>query len=235
MESKIYIKEEIKKLSPSISGLENKTVYSIPDNYFIEFPTKLINNIKAGKDCTYYFPNSNPYVVPENYFEHLPESILLKINAQKNNAVSEELEKIAPLLNTISKKPVFSLPKGYFNGDVFSESKPHQPSKVISLSNIRILRFAVAAVFIGLIGCGLFFIIEKGKPDLQANNNKTEIRNLTDDDIVEFLSTGSATEGLSATAANGTSNNAAIQNAVKEISDEEIKQYLQDNDLREGI
>ena len=37
MEPKNYIKEEISKLSPLICGLEIKDVYTIPENYFIDF------------------------------------------------------------------------------------------------------------------------------------------------------------------------------------------------------
>ena len=48
-----------------------------------------------------------PYQVPANYFEELPAIVRSSIEKE---AVYNELELIAPLLNTIPKKTVYQIP-----------------------------------------------------------------------------------------------------------------------------
>jgi hypothetical protein len=86
-----------------------------------------------------------PYQVPANYFEELP--VIVRSSIEKE-AVFNELELIAPLLNTIPKTPVYTKP--------VSIQKP--PVAIFSMA-----KWAVAAAFIGVAAVGTFFY-----------NNKTE-------------------------------------------------------------
>ena len=241
MESKKNIQAEIKDISPIISGLDNALLYQVSENYFTDFSTILIEKIKAGAEPVYHFPISNPFTIPSNYFENLSENILQKIKSTSSAGenIFDELEEIAPLLNTISKQPVYQVPQGYFGSTILAKKKTAQPfGKVISIKISRVFKITAAAVSTGIVGIGLFLLADNNHiAPLQANGNKpkTEVRNLTDDDIVEFLSNSAATEDLSASAAIGGTGNVEMKNAVHEISDEEIQQFLQDSDLREGI
>ena len=240
MESKKNIQAELKDISPIISGLDNALLYQVSENYFTDFSTILIEKIKAGAEPVYHFPISNPFTIPANYFENLSENVLQKIKSTSSagDNIFDELEEIAPLLNTISKQPVYKVPQGYFDNKILTEKKVARPTgKVISIKMSRVLKITAAAVSTGIVGIGLFLFADNNHmAPLQANGNKpkTEVRNLTDDDIVEFLSNSVATEDLSASAAMG-GINVEMKNAVHEISDEEIQQFLQDSDLREGI
>ena len=56
-----------------------------------------------------------PFTVPDRYFNELDEKIMEIIRSHPDYQTSrEELESVSPLLSSISKRPVYSVPKGYF-------------------------------------------------------------------------------------------------------------------------
>jgi hypothetical protein len=86
-----------------------------------------------------------PYVVPANYFESLPSIVRAKIETE---AVYEELELVAPLLNSIPKANVYQQPVT-------------APQKALPV--FRIVKWAVAAVFIGVVAVGAFMFNNKSQ------------------------------------------------------------------------
>jgi len=57
------------------------------------------------------FPAKQPYAVPDGYFENLASIILSTI---KEDTASDELERLSPLLASVSRKMPFSVPDHYF-------------------------------------------------------------------------------------------------------------------------
>lgn len=84
-----------------------------------------------------------PYQVPAQYFEELHRIVRASIEKE---AVYKELESLAPLLNTIPKINVYQQP----------ERAPQKVSPVF-----RIVKWAVAAVFIGIVAVGAFMYNHK--------------------------------------------------------------------------
>lgn len=140
------ILNELKELDATVLiNTDNKSYYSVPENYFEE----LADNINANLFIR-ALPVTNPYFIPKNYFVNLPGLIVEKVqlneglnlaginkitglsvpdgyfeslagnilNKIKNNPVNEvqqELQELSPLLSGILKTNVYSVPVNYFN------------------------------------------------------------------------------------------------------------------------
>src|SRR5215212_6816430 len=105
MENKNYIFLELWEISPVIAKISKMNVYSVPASYFNSLSEEIINEINLYKERAYNFPSSTPFSIPEKYFENLSEVILQKVTMhRRSNEVVEEMEELAPLLNTISRK-----------------------------------------------------------------------------------------------------------------------------------
>ncbi len=135
-------------------------------------------------------PLINVYKVPESYFDN-------------NSIVMIEKTKNKIQLEGDSKKNTYNVPNGYF------DSLPNVIlNKVTTQANIMPMRtrkhyfnFAVAASMAGMIGLGIFFIVNnrEQKSDnlasivkeantiLKSGNFEKELENLSDDDIVNYL------------------------------------------------
>ncbi len=231
------IQEELLTISLAVAQIENSCVYAVPVGYFDDFAALVLAKINSGAEPVYHFPKGVLYNVPGNYFENLAENILKKIkHTEQANPVFEELETVAPLLNTISKEPVYDIPKGYFDTVKSPQSQQTKPAKMVAFGFAKIYQYAVAAVVTGVLAVGIFLLLDKENQPLQAKNKpKTEVNNLSEDDIAEFLSNGTAGDNKTTVNVSASVYNADVQTAVKDISDEEINQFLQETEAHEGI
>jgi len=116
MENYNYIHEELKGICPFLIKIGRAEVYSVPSSYFDKLSLDIFSRINLNKERAYFSGTAATYSVPENYFDTLSQIILKKVVAEekKTDEVFEETETIAPLLNTISKNPVYSVPSGFF-------------------------------------------------------------------------------------------------------------------------
>lgn len=117
MNSKNYIVQELKEICPFIAKISKTNVYSVSPSYFNDLCKEILNRIILIKERAYNFPSFAPFSIPEDYFQNLSEVILQKVISYHNqsNEVVEEMDGIAPLLNTISKKQVYSVPPDFFD------------------------------------------------------------------------------------------------------------------------
>ncbi len=232
------ISEELPGIAPTLSGIENEITYTIPNSYFDGFAENILSQIKTGHEPNYHFSKEMPLTLPANYFHDLPGIILQKIKTAATEINTfDELEAISPLLNTISKQTPYALPIGYFENLQPSNIKATaiKPERIVKARVFTIYRFAVAAIITAILCVGIFLMLDKNINPLQANSNKTEIKNLSEDDISEFLSANANSEESGTPIISAATVTPDIHEAVKEITDEEIKQFLQDSDLPEGI
>jgi hypothetical protein len=86
-----------------------------------------------------------PYQVPAQYFDELHGTVRASIEKE---AVYTELESVAPLLNSIPKANVYQQPVT-------------APQKALPV--FRIVKWAVAAVFIGVVAVGAFMFNNKSQ------------------------------------------------------------------------
>jgi hypothetical protein len=234
METKNEILNEMNELSPTVAAIANANVYDVPEGYFSGLADEIIMQVKAE-----YLLRQNvsvPYKIPENYFTGLSNNILSKIRSE--NEVFSELEEVAPFLNTITKKNIYTIPTLYFEN--FSQNinvaKP-APVKVFSIGSQtrKWFTYAAAAVFTGIVGTGIFLRIENHKTiDQQpVKSSYAEINNidvnqgisgLSDEELAKYLDAHSSENDITVPAS--AEDNIDVQDFLNNASDEEIQQYL---------
>ena len=122
------------------SKFSKENVYSAPANYFDNLSNNILDKINKEQEAS----------IPQGYFESLPDLMLNKI---KGLEVKEELEEVAPFLNTISKKPVNHIPEGYFgNLGAKPGEKEQAQTKVVSIKKKSAwFTYVAAACLLGVI------------------------------------------------------------------------------------
>lgn len=205
-------KEENTGLFSPIAG--QSAIMEVPQDYFDSLADNILNKIKAQADSVtelkeltpmlYNIPNKNVFTVPQGYFENLAGNVLNKVTGEEDNAT--ELKELSPMLHGIQSKNVFTVPQGYFESlpaNILDKTKPQQ-AKVVTMTRRRtttILKYAVAAVFTGLITLGVFKFIDgkvqpatelagtvkKGIEIAKANKFDEELLKIADEDIIKYL------------------------------------------------
>lgn len=151
----------------------------------------------------------------------------------ENKEIIQELDQVAPLLNTIAKKPVQTVPEGYFeNFQVQIEEAP-----VVQMNhNRKWFTLAAAAVVIGILVIGGFELVNQpavtANPGLVINMEQIakmdineSVQSLSNDAIDEYLKTANALAGPENSLHQYTVD-AISETTVAEISDEELQLYL---------
>ena len=227
------IHHELKTVAPALTGLNSMEIYGVPEQYFETLAAGILNSINSGIYTEAPLPAT--LTVPPGYFDQLPSTIFNKIAGQTASE-SDELAH-TPFLAGISRKNVYSLPQGYFNGFRVQDQEPVKPAKARLATLRRITRIAAAAVITGLLAIGgyQFFSDDVDSPgltgSLQGNTadfSPTQIQQLSEQDISEFLS-NTTTYGPDYQHKAGVNSQTDIDENVKFIDDSEIQQYLKEN------
>lgn len=211
-----------------LSKLKNSATYQLPSNYFEHLATNILLKIKA---------QSVTFTVPNNYFNTLTCDILNKIKAQTEPNVYDELQQIAPLLNTISKQNIYTLPASYFETTLPNEVLK-QPAKIISIK--KIYKYVAAAVLIGFTS-----LVYISNTKVKTNDNIALQHNLALKINVSQEITSLQDVALNIAVENDkvllttdeTAQNTIIpflsdlQEEVKQLSDEELNAYLNNNNF----
>lgn len=234
MENKDYIQEELQELAPAIVQIEKRNVYSVSPGYFDNLSEEIFAKIALEHSEIANLPRLTPYKVPENYFEDSAKSILQAVTRDaRKDEVYKEMEEISSLLNTISKKPVYTVPTGYFdraiNSPVSTSSKP--AGKVLSIFSVpKVVNYVAAAVIIAFMAVGMYLLINNNSSTVreQKSNPTAEIKNLSEAEISNFLKTNFAAEDVSATSLSSHVKESDLKKSIKEMSDKEIQQFLQE-------
>ena len=233
MEKQNNFTDEIKVIAPSLSEVDKAMPYWISADHF----EQLSNNILFAVKLDSVKNNSLPYAVPTNYFENLSSAILSKtILEDKCNSISvyDELVNIAPVLNTIGKQTIYSVPLGYFDG-INPLHTQHIQTKIITLFNSKKwLKYAIAACLTGILVTGTFmFNNKKGGVDYAAYKKidvPNSINKLSNDELINYLdNVNSITNANYATTLDYKL--PEIQDHIQSISDEELNQYLQEANI----
>ncbi len=228
--------------------------YSVPDGYFDSLAGSIMDKIRLKKTTQTVVENDDnlnediiprfvptPYAVPAGYFESLAGNVMAKINVQQiqhaGNEVFEELEALAPLLNSISKQMPYSVPAGYFEQFTVKVNEEVKPTaKVISINSSRsrfITYFAAACVAV-LLGIGAYFFVPRQPANTTATGQQPqldvqrELASLSDADINEYLNNQPST-GTEALPSSLEDQAPEIQPVIDNTSTEEIQQYLKEN------
>jgi hypothetical protein len=224
------ILNELKEISPAVANLNRRNIYSVPSGYFFGLAERILEHVKQRSATSTLVASELPYKVPKNYFDGLSGEILSKVRQHKisKSEVEIELAEIAPLLNTISKTSVYTVPQGYFEN--LEASKSGGKAKVVAMSRTsRFVKYAAAAAITGLVAIGgIFYANDKNSDSLTADTkfDKQQVKQLSDEEIVRYLNTHSV--GTDVTLNNDVQEKQLIQH-TKELTDKEILDYLEEN------
>jgi hypothetical protein len=190
---------------------------------------RILIHVKQNSERSALVSSELPFKVPENYFASLSTEILKKVKQQDsaNNEIENELAEIAPLLNTISKKQVYTVPQGYFEN---LEARKESKAKIVMLSKTsRFIRYAAAAVITGLVALGGIFYANNENNNTTASSNKSfnpqEVNKLSEDEIVDYLKSDPALSDV--TIGSYEQQNQLIK-YTKELTDKEILEFLKE-------
>ncbi len=183
----------------------------VPDGYFDTLASNILSKIKQQNVA----PDSdeteeslsplleslrykNVFEVPQGYFEGLTGRITDKLYA------GDKMVQLPAVLQGLQDKNVFEVPQGYFDGlatEIMSKLKP-EPAKLIRMrSSLRVIKYAVAAAFVGVMALGVYQFIQPGLAELTAVQKEgvalskdevkynSEFDKVSDEAIVKFLET----------------------------------------------
>ncbi len=250
------IKEETGGLLPSVG---TPSSMQVPQGYFESLADNILNKIKAAENETaelkelspllHSISNKNVFTVPQGYFENLAGNILKKAT-QEDNSIAE-IKELSPVLYNIRNKNVFTVPQGYFeslSANILDKVKP-QTAKVVSMGSRRttvILKYAVAAVFTGVMALGVFKFIDKspaqsvaftkdvkdGTEIAKANKFDEELAKVSDDDIIKYLQANGSDVDVAVVANTVDENELPTQDDYL-TDDKALDKYLDNIDLKD--
>lgn len=220
MENEYLILDQIKQLKAN--------PYKVPVSYFEGLSDAILLRVNFRK---------NTYNTPENYFENLPSAILQKVKQTRVREVEAELETIAPLLNTISKQPIYSVPQHYFE-----HLSVYKQAEVVQLYlQKKWLKYAVAAAVVSVVSVAALLYNNNGNNQaLMASyqqavktNIESSLPGIADDDLANALN---ETTALAATNFDESkelpwNNLSNLQSEFEFVSDEELSSYVQENKI----
>ncbi|HMH22428.1 MAG TPA: hypothetical protein VK563_11660 [Puia sp.] len=118
MQRKENISEELREVSGLVADISRIELFEVPQGYFEGFAGRIMERIGSMESGERLSPalldaREQPlYSIPEGYFEGFAGKMLARIHA------SEELAALSPLLSGIGKKSPFQTPEGYFKASL---------------------------------------------------------------------------------------------------------------------
>lgn len=242
MEKKETILNELRQLSEVVANLPKGNTYAVPPSFFDAFPDSVMARIRLGEKSG---GRSIPFEVPQGYFDTLASNIMQRIR-QQEQSVTEELNELAPILNSISKQPVYKVPEGYFESLELTVPARVAPAKVVGMNRPkRLLQYAVAACTAAVLMVGAYLYtsnngnsndgsdgqVATATPisyDSAKDMNVTAaLASVNEQEIDQYL-TENPTFGYGINAVLTTPEEVDVQQNIKTASDEELKQYLEE-------
>jgi hypothetical protein len=183
----------------------------VPEGYFDTLAGNILSKIKlqsaaadnsepgeALSPLMESLRHKNVFEVPEGYFEGFTGKVNEKLFA------GDEMLQLPAALQGLQHKNVFEVPQGYFDGlaaEIMGKLKP-VPAKLVNMrSSLRIIKYAVAAAFIGVMALGVYKFAQPKPVELtsvqkegialsqDAGKYNSEFEQVTDEAIVKFLET----------------------------------------------
>jgi len=217
---------ELQEISPVVAGIGKRTLYFVPQDYFESLAESVLLHVQLSQLRN--TSAATPFFVPEGYFENFADSVLNNIRSSYNeNEVYEELSTIAPLLNTINKNNIFSVPDNYFEKVSIPVKHERKDGKLISLSNNlrKWVTYAAAASVLFIIAATTYLYVTIHSRNIEKHLSiEQRIAELNEQEILNYLQDD---DGI--TSGNfipAPTEDPQIQHMLQRVSDEEIKNYL---------
>ena len=238
-----------------IQSLPASTPYTVPNGYFENLPGIVLDKLNIQNKAE-SAETKHIYAVPEGYFYNFADTVLKRIKSASIDPVLQELQEISPLLSSIPKTNVYTVPENYFEQlDPFPKMEAAKPAKVISLGSRtrKWVNYAAAACVAAILFGGTYVYFSKDEAGTKTGiadssiavlskiNVQEAISGLSDSEIENYLNENSKMAVFTNVGMDdGQQQTIDFQNLMHNISDEEIEEYLkQDNaepvDSEEGI
>jgi len=229
MENKNIIQQELMEVAPALASISRQMPFALPEGYFDELPLNLLGVV---------VPKKAAMSVPEGYFDSLPALLLQKAKASAVVEEEVEMEESFPLLESIDRKMPYHVPAGFFENWVAPIPERVAPVVPISRSWRKVAGWAVAASILALVSLfGYRYFSADGDGAGQIVQNGDEIDSAAAVQLADALSElddahlDGALEGYSYNVDQNASyylKTANFEQALKSLSDEEIKRNLED-------
>jgi hypothetical protein len=238
---------ELNELKSSLANASQRDVYQVPAGYFEGLPDQLLKRVKAleagsvSEELEHLSPLLNsiskamPYSVPEDYFSTLENELRQTIASNSEQTAQEELEILSPLLSGLKNQSTFTVPRGYFENLQPAVHGDHTASeaKLVSITSRKWFRYAAAAVVTGfIVTIGFLALNKENAIDPETKSYawvKSNLKKVSTDDINEFVELAKAE--TAEVVKPGTKED--ISNLLKDVSDNEIQEFLNDTQLAE--
>ena len=221
METRKQILTELQEIAPFLGRSDIfKTPYTSPAGYFEEFADILMNLIRF-EAAGYEFEASETFNTSDI----------------TNFSVKDEIEELSPLLAGLKNKTTYQAPEGYFeNLKLRIPTTENTSSKLAAITtkgsnrkaisvSMRVIRYAVAACVVGLIGIVTFNITH---PQSIADPIKS-LTTISDQDMANYLDADDIhwTPGLSSSieTASADFSDGDIHELLSGVPDAELEQY----------
>ncbi len=215
--------EELEILSPLLSRLEKKELFTEPVGYFSELPGNLVAELQALRFVNDELEKTG---LEKNEFE--------KTELDKN----DPLEVLSPLMNGLKNKQAYTVPEGYFDTLVptLLARVNREGAKVVSMNRGRIrvwMKYAVAAALTGLLvtaGIRVYHHDEKPPVASGESNMTNNLAKISDQEILNYLENqNEQNEPLSEAGTNSTAtldiNDSDVKDFLGGVPDAELQQY----------
>jgi hypothetical protein len=218
-----------------LNEVQGINVYTVPDGYFNSLADEIMSSIhlETGKQ----FAQQGPYTIPDRYFEDLSSTILTRLQAIPGN-ISTPVETENSFLATIGKANVYEVPAGYFDqlpAQLVKQAGHPEKGKLVSLRSVtrRWVTYVSAAAVAGIMVVGAFLFTDNDQQNMPSYYSsfknidvKKGVSDLSESEISSYLSLHPALFEIPAPTRPV---EGEIERSIKNISEEEISVYLQDN------
>jgi hypothetical protein len=242
------ILQELNELKSSLADIAPQNIYSIPGGYFESLADRVLNRIKAMEakngldELAYLSPilshisKQMPYSVPVGYFQGLEEKLMQSVRESSDyQTAKEELETLSPLLSGLNKQMPYNIPQGYFetlHEETSAKAGTKPEAKVVSISSRKWVRYAAAAVVVGIITLAGFLYFNNtpdtaGKVLAKFSSDVKKMNETQKDSMIEFIDVGLT--GKEMVQAKPDKPN-EVKELLKDVSDKELKDFEEQTD-----
>ncbi len=255
MKTREEILKELKELAPKLASLKKVNTVSVPENYFANFKSAMIERVKLGgvtDELSAISPQlakiekRNTVKVPVGYFTSLPTDLLQQIRKEE---AMVELKQIAPAISQIEKENAFEISANYFkefpqqimnkiDAQEKSKIKETSPAWFSGLNNALenlvqlILKPKYSLAFAGTVATVVIGVMMFAKVE-QCNDLDCKMASLTDEEINTYLdsSADTYTDEIFETTDETTTPTTTVQfenEMLKDVSDADLNNAILD-------
>lgn len=234
MEPRKEIIQELQAIGPILASIPFAGTYTVPQGYFTGLPDAMREHIRVSE--TILEASSVPvYQVPETYFDQFATQVLAKLKEEERKT---ELAPTAPLLARLSYENLYTLPDHYFSRINFipGVKKALAESRVITFHIARKwIQYAAAAVVTGILVTGAFLFTDDSRSYIQSEKiEKADVTSsldkISEEALVDYLQNHEHMVIQPASTLFASEEELKeIKAHIRNISDEELNQYLKEN------